>query len=110
MQTATIIGPQCSSNIGTSATAIGGYTPPSGTTYAAVTELVLANKTNSTISVNLTMFNGSVDYYIAYQATIVAGDSLLFPQKITLTNGWYVRVVASVANAVDATMCVTQYS
>lgn len=110
MQSATILGPQCSSGVGTAPTAVGGYTPASSSIYATVTELSVANTTASLISVGVSLYNGSTDYFLAKNAPVGAGDSFYFPRPITLTNGWNVRVVSSAATSCDATMSVVQFT
>ena len=110
MQTATLLGPQCSSAIGTTLTAIGGYTPASSSLYAVVTELTVANRTTSNITIAMSLFNGSTDYYFFYNAPLNGNDTIFVPGKFTLTNGWYVRANCTVASGIDVTMCVTQYS
>lgn len=110
MQTATIIGPQCSSGVGVTPNIIGGYSPPSSSTYAVATEVSVANTSTAAITVGVSLYNGSTDYFLAKNAPVAIGDSFYFPRPITLTNGWSVRVLSSAAASADSTMSVVQYT
>ena len=110
MQVATVIAPQCSSAIGTALTAVGGYTPPASTGYL-ISSLIVANTSGAQILVTVTLYNGTTDFNLSFQTPVGVGDSLPFPDlRITLVNGWNIRVKSSVAASCDATMTGTQFT
>jgi hypothetical protein len=111
MQTTTLTGVQATSGIGTSLAAIGGYSAPTG--GATVSHINIANTSGVLITVNVTLYNGTTDYYLIKGASIAPNDSLPILQngsRIVLASGWSVRVSASIASDADATMSVVQYS
>lgn len=110
MQTATIKGPYCSASIGTGLTSIGGYTPASSAIYAIVNGIYITNKTGGLIYGAVTVYNGSTDYYIAYNTPINNGDSFYVPGKVELVSGWSVRANCNLANGIDAVMFVTEFT
>ena len=112
MQTTTIIAPQVSQAVGTSPTAIGGYTPP-GASGAIVSSIVVANISGGGILVTVDLFNGSDATRLASGTPVAVGDSLVLGGenlKILLVNGWNIRVTSSVAASADASMSVTQFT
>jgi hypothetical protein len=112
MQTTTLTGVQATSGIGTALAAIGGYLAPAG--GATVSHLTIANTSAVTITVSVTLYNGTTDYYLSKGATLAPGDSLNplgeSGQRLVLASGWTVRASASIAGDADATMSVVQYS
>lgn len=112
MQTTTIIAPQVSRAVGTGATAIGGYTPP-GAAAAIVSSIVAANITGGSILVTVDLFDGTNATRLALNAPVAAGDSLILGGenlKVTLVNGWNIRVTSNTAASVDASMSVVQFA
>ena len=112
MQTTTIIAPQVSQAVGTSATAIGGYSPPASS-GAIVSSIVLANITGSTITATVDLYNGSVATRLVVNAPIAANDCLVLggsTVKILLVTGWSIRVTSNTASSIDASMSVTQFT
>ena len=111
MQTATIIGIQYTKTINTSTlAAIGNYTVPAST-GAVITHLYVANIGSVAGFANVTLYNGSVDVYLADAAPIAVDDTLdvLNGNRIVLQAGWSIRV-AAVSGTFDASMSVTQFS
>ena len=111
MQTATVKGTYASSAISTVVTAVGGYSPPASTA-AIISALTICNTSAATRKVKVSIYNGTTDYYVAFNAPIAVGDSLMIggaDAKYTLQTGWSVRVVADAAQ-VDATMAVTEFA
>jgi hypothetical protein len=111
MQTTTLIGIQAISGVGVSLAAIGGFTAPAG--GATVSHLAVANTSAASITVNVTVFNGTTDYYLAKGYTLSPGDTLNpvgEMGRLVLASGWSVRVSASIAGDCDATMSVVSYS
>lgn len=112
MQTATIQAPVASQSIGTSLQSIGSYTGPAGSAGAIVSAITLANTGSATAVVNITLYNGTTDFYLAKGAQILPNDTLVLGGgnlKIQLTVGWYIRVSATVAATVDAIMSFTNF-
>lgn len=112
MQVTTIIAPQVSRAIGTSPTAIGGYTPP-GASGAIVSCISICNIIGATISVFIDVFDGSNATRLAFGTPIASGDALVLggdTLKLLLVNGWTVRVTSNTAASVDAVMSVTQFT
>jgi hypothetical protein len=113
MQTTTLSGIQATQNVPAALTAIGGFVAPAG--GATVSHLMVANTTASTtITVSVTVYNGTTDYYLAKNYSLSAGDTLNVlgesGSRLVLASGWSVRVIASLANDCDATMSVVTYS
>lgn len=110
MQVATIVAPQVSAGIGTTLTAVGGYTPPASTGYL-ISSLTVANTSAGSINVTVTIYNGTTDYNLAFQTPLGVGDTLMLPDlRLVLVNGWNIRVKSSVAASCDAVMCGTQFT
>ena len=110
MQTSTVVAPKCSSGVGSTLTALGGYTPA---VSAIITSIMVANTTTNTVNVSVTLYNGTTDYYLAKLYTLNPNDTLTIggaSAKLSLVNGWYVRVFSSAGTSVDATMCVVELS
>jgi hypothetical protein len=111
MQTTTLSGVQATQNVGTSLAAIGGFVAPAG--GATVSHVNVANTSAVTITVNVTLYNGTTDYYLIKGATLAPNDALPVLQngsRIVLASGWSVRVSASIASDCDATMSVVSYT
>jgi hypothetical protein len=111
MQTATVVTPKVSRAVSTVVTQIGGYSPAAATA-AIVTSLVVTNTSAATRTVKVSLYDGTNDTYLAFNAPIAVGDSLMVGganAKFTLTTGWSVRVVADAAQ-VDVSMCVTEFA
>jgi len=102
MQTSTIQAPQCfvmPTTLGTI------FTTP--TNSAIISAITVANVSGAAITVSISLYNGSTDYYIAYNAPIAVGDTLEIGgnvAKLMLTNGWLLRGIASAANAAHVTI------
>ncbi|MBS2011033.1 MAG: hypothetical protein JST01_28535 [Cyanobacteria bacterium SZAS TMP-1] len=107
MQTATIVAPKVSRNLTSSMVAIGSYSPSSA---AIVTGLYLTNKTGASVTVRVSVWDGSNDTYICYDTPIGANDTLNVLQngKLDLVSTWNVRASCATGSAVDAVMCVTE--
>jgi hypothetical protein len=111
MQTTTLTGVIATKNVGTSLVAIGGFTAPAG--GATISHLAVASTSGATITVNVSLYNGSVDYYISCGYSLAPGDTLNpvgEMGRIVLASGWSIRVSASVASDCDATASVVSYS
>jgi hypothetical protein len=113
MQTTTLTGIQATSGVGTSLASIGGFTAGSG--GATISYLGIANTTASTpITVSVTVYNGTTDYYLAKNYSLAAGDTLNVlgesGSRLVLASGWSVRASASIAGDCDAVMAVTSYT
>jgi hypothetical protein len=109
MQTTTLTGIQAISGVPTTITTL--YAASAAST---ISHLMLANKSGASVTVNVTLYNGTTDYYLAYQYTIAVGDTLNVlgesGSRLVLAAGWSIRVLASAGSAVDATCSVTTYT
>jgi hypothetical protein len=113
MQSVAIQAPVASQNIGTAFQSIGGYTGPAGAAGAIISAITLANTGAAIATVNVSLYNGTTDFYLAHGAQIAVGDTLVLGGgnlKIQLTVGWYIRVSATVASTVDATQSFSQFT
>lgn len=101
-----------SSGIGTSLTNVGGYSVPAdSSTTVVVVGLSVANTTGTTVNVEVTLYDGSTDYYIIKDAPVNAGSSLVVvggDQKIVLEAGHSIRVNSSASSSVDAVMSIME--
>lgn len=110
MQTATVVNPKYTKNIGTSVVQIGGYTPAAGVA-ALIASCTVANTSGATIAVKVSVYDGTNDAYVAFNTPISAGDTLVVSalSNMSLVNGYYIRVVSSSPASCDAVMCVTEF-
>ena len=95
-------------NIGTTLSAIGSFTIPTGQT-ATVIGLTLANKANTGVLVSVAYGSNTANTFIIKNAPIPAGSSLIpigGDQKIVLNEGSTLNVAANTANQVDAVMSI----
>ena len=101
-----------SSGIGTSLTAVGGYVVPAdSTTTVVVVGLSVANTTGTSINVEVTLNDGSTDYYIIKDAPVSAGASLVAiggDQKVVLEAGHSIKVNSSASASCDAIMSIME--
>jgi hypothetical protein len=99
-----------SKSIGTSATTVGSYTVPAATTVT-VLSLSIANTSNSDITVDVMLNDGSVDHYLNNACSVPMGDSLIVAggdQKIVLLSGDSIKVQSSIAASVDVVMSILE--
>ena len=97
-----------SRDIGTTATAIGGYTV-GASTATTVIGLTCANTTSAAITVDVQHNDGSNDTYVVKGATVPAGGSLVVvggDQKVVLEAGDSVKVTSSAATSCDVIMSI----
>lgn len=90
-------------SVGTTLTAIGGYTVPAST-QVAVVGLSCANVTIAALAVDITLNDGSTDTYIVKDAPVPAGGTLVAvggEQKIVLNTGDSIKVKSSAASSCD---------
>lgn len=99
-----------SQNIGTALTAVGTYTVPAST-QTTVIGLVVANTTGSTVTIDVTLYDGATDTYITKTCPIVTGSSVVIvggEQKIVLETGDSIRVKSSAVSSVDVVMSILE--
>jgi hypothetical protein len=97
-------------NVGTSLVAVGAYVVPAATT-ATVIGLSICNTTNNVIQVSATQNDGTNDYYIIKNVTLVVGGSVAIAggdQKLVLVTGESIKVVSSAATSVDVVMTILE--
>lgn len=100
-----------SSGIGTVNTVVGGYTAPAVTTGVVITGLTLANTSVNSIIASVWIFNGTTNFFIVKNTTILPGGSLAVADegnRIVLNSGDQVQAVSSVSSSLDAIMSVSQ--
>lgn len=99
-----------SRNVGTSITAIGSYTVPSGAT-AVIVGLTVCNTSGATVAVDITVNDGTNDYYIVKAAPISAGGALVpigGEQKIILAEADSVKIKSDAATSLDAVLSIME--
>lgn len=99
-----------SKNVGTSLTSVGAYTPAANTT-AIVVGLTLCNTSNSSISVSASQYDGTNDYYILANSTLLTGGSVTIAggdQKLVLVPGENIRAVSNSAASLDVIMTILE--
>jgi hypothetical protein len=112
MQVTTIIAPAVLRNVPTGAlTALTGAIPAS--TGWIVSGLTFANKTGATVTVSVTVYDGTNDTYLGSTLPIAANDTVIFGGenwKLSLPTGWSIRCICNTASAVDAVASVVQFT
>ena len=101
-----------SRNVGTSLTAVGGYTVGASNT-AIVLGLTVCNVSGATISVDVTLNDGTSDHYIVKSAPVSAGGALVpigGEQKIVLNDGDSIKVKSDSATSLDAILSIMEIS
>ncbi len=104
MQTTTIQNPSLSSSLATSVQTL--VATPAASSALIVSALTFCNKSGSPVTVTCSIYNGTSDFYLAYNAPVAVGDTLVLGGenlKITLTNGFSIRGFASATASVDFT-------
>lgn len=99
-----------SRNVGTTITAIGSYTVPSGAT-AVIVGLTVCNTSGATVAVDITVNDGTHDYYIVKAAPISAGGALVpigGEQKIILAEADSVKIKSDAATSLDAVLSIME--
>jgi len=108
---ATVLRSERSQSIGTTPTAIGGYSAPSVTTGVYVTGLSVANTSGASVTVTVDLWTGSVATNVVKGATVVVGGAVMLADdgnRIVLNSGDQVRVTSSAVTSLDAIMSVAE--
>jgi hypothetical protein len=104
MQTTNIQNPSLLSSLSTAVqTLVATPAPASGLIVSALT---FCNKSSANVTVTCSIYNGTTDFYLAYNAPVAIGDTLVLGGdvlKVMLTNGFSIRGYASAINSVDFT-------
>ena len=101
-----------SRNIGAALTAIGSYTVGASKT-ATIVALTVANTTaSSTITIAVTIYDSSNDYYICKNLILLPGETLPVSgvDRHVLNTGESVRVISDTATSCDAILSVLEQS
>ena len=101
-----------SRSIGTSLTAVGGYTV-AASTEVTVIGLAIANTTGAQILVDVTVNDGSNDTYLVKQAPVPSGGSIVIiggDQKVVLETNDSIKVKSDTASSVDVVMSILEIS
>lgn len=75
--------------------------------------LILSNTTNTQITIDATLNDGSIDYYLIKNAPINVGGSLILiggDQKVVINTGDSVKITSSAATSCDAIMSILEIS
>lgn len=99
-----------SRNVGATASQLGTYTVPGGTT-AVVIGLTVTNSTSSAISANVYLNDQVANTQILVNAPVSAGSSLVVvggSQKLVLETGDSIYVQSSAASSLDAIMSIME--
>jgi hypothetical protein len=99
-----------SRNVGTSLTAIGGYTVAADTT-AVIVGLTVCNTSGATVAVDITVNDGTNEHYVVKAAPISAGGALVpigGEQKIILAEGDSVKIKSDSASSLDAVLSIME--
>lgn len=111
MQTTNIQNPALVSSVGTSIVQL--VAAPAGGTGRIVSALTFANKSGAEITVQCSIFNGATDFFLAFNARIGVGDTLVLGGgnlKVQLTNGFSIRGLCNTAAACDFTASYTDFT
>jgi predicted phage gp36 major capsid-like protein len=96
--------------VGTTATAVGGYTVPSSTATTVI-GLAVANVTASQVLITATVNDGSNDTHLIKDAPVPSGGSIVIvggDQKVVLETLDSVKVQSSTASSVDVVMSILE--
>lgn len=99
-----------STNVGTTATQVGTYTVAANTTVVVV-GMTVTNTTGSAITANVWLNDGSSNVYVAANAPISSGASLVAiggDQKLVMVTGDKIYVQSSAASSVDAILSILE--
>lgn len=99
-----------SRSIGTSLTAVGGYTV-AASTEVTVIGLAVANTTASQILVDATVNDGTNDTYLIKEAPVPSGGSMIIiggDQKVVLETNDSIKVKSDTASSVDVVMSILE--
>lgn len=99
-----------SANVGTTSTSVGSYTVGASTTTVVV-GLTICNVSGGTINVDVSLFNGSTDYYIVKNAPISSGGALVpigGEQKVIMATGDSIRVKSTASSSADVILSIME--
>lgn len=99
-----------SRNVGTSLTAVGGYTVGGGTTTTII-GLNLANTTTAPVTVDVTLNDSVNDCYLLKGAVVPVGGALAAiggDEKVVLIANDSIKVKSSAASSLDAVMSILE--
>ena len=99
-----------SRTIGTSVTAVGGYTVGSATEVTVI-GLAVSNVTAAQIIIEASVYDGANDTYLIKDAPVPSGGSLVIvggDQKVVLEVGDSIRVKSDTASSVDVVMSILE--
>lgn len=99
-----------SQSVGTSPTAVGGYTVGAAT-QVTVIGMSVANTTASPVTVDIQLNDGGTDTYLVKSAPVPVGSSLVLfggDQKLVMVTGDSVKVSSSAAASVDVVLSILE--
>jgi hypothetical protein len=111
MQTSQIQSPSLTSSLATTVTSI--LAGPPASTWTAVSAITFCNKSGASCWVTCSIYNGTTDFYLAWQTPILPNDTLVLGGvnlKVLLANGFSLRALAQTAAAIDVTVSSVQFS
>jgi len=99
-----------SRSVGTSSTAVGGYTVPSST-QVTVIGLIVSNRAASQVLVDVTLNDGTNDTYLIKDAPLPSGGSMIIiggDQKVVLETNDSIKIASDTASSLDAIMSILE--
>ena len=99
-------------DIGITSTKINNYTVAASVSTTII-GLILSNTTNAQITIDATLNDGTIDYYLIKNAPINVGGSLILiggDQKVVLNTGDSIKIKSSAATSCDAIMSILEIS
>jgi hypothetical protein len=111
MQSVAIQAPSLTTNLPTSVTQI--LAAPAGSAGFIVTAVTFANKSAGNVTVQCSVFNGTTDFYLVFNASIAPGDTLVLGGgnlKLQTLIGYSLRALCNTASAVDVTVHYSQFT
>ena len=94
-------------NIGTSLTPIDSYTVSGTDKIATVIGLTCANTTGSAVDVDVTLNDGSNDFYIVKNCPVPSGSTVVLvggDQKVVMEENDLIKVKSTASSSVDVVM------
>jgi len=97
--------------IGSTATAVGGYTAPSVTTGVYMTGLIVCNTTASSVNATVDIYDGTTHVNLCTNSPVPAGGSITLADhgnRQVLNSGDQVFVASNAAASLDVNMSVME--
>jgi hypothetical protein len=109
---ANVFNRKISKNVGTATTPIGSYTVPVST-KTTVIGLTIANTSGTTVTADLSLFDGVIDTFIFKNAELPVGSTTIpvgGDQKLVMITGDSLRLKSNTASSLDAILSILEMS